>query len=148
MTTGKTIALTIQTFVGKVTSLLFNMLSRFVTAFLPKSKCLLILWLQSLFAVILESKKIKTVTIFPLFLYLLAMKWKDWIPWSLFFWMLNFKSACSLSSFTLIRIFNSSLCMHIHSLYIHILPTEVTTEHWVEFPVLYSRFLISYLFYT
>ena len=74
MTTGKTIALTIQTFVGKVTSLLFNMLSRFVTAFLPKSKCLLILWLQSLFAVILESKKIKTVTIFPLFLHLLAMK--------------------------------------------------------------------------
>ena len=63
MTTGKTIALTIQTFVGKVTSLLFNMLSRFVIAFLPKSKCLLILWLQSLFAVILESKKIKTVTI-------------------------------------------------------------------------------------
>ena len=62
MTTGKTIALTIQTFVGKVTSLLFNMLSRFVTAFLPKSKCLLILWLQSLFAVILESKKIKSVT--------------------------------------------------------------------------------------
>ena len=74
MTTGKTIALTIQTFVGKVTSLLFNMLSRFVTAFLPKSKCLLILWLQSLFAVILEFKKIKTVTIFPRFLHLLAMK--------------------------------------------------------------------------
>ena len=55
MTTGKTIALTIQTFVGKVMSLLFNMLSRLVIAFLPKSKHLLILWLQSPSAVILES---------------------------------------------------------------------------------------------
>ena len=72
--TGKTIPLTIWTFASKVMSLLFNMLSGFVIAFLPKSKCLLILWLQSLFAVILESKKLKTVTIFPLFLLLLAMK--------------------------------------------------------------------------
>ena len=62
MTTGKTIALTIQTFVGKVTSLLFNMLSRFVIAFLPRSKGLLISWLQSLSTVILEPKKIKSVT--------------------------------------------------------------------------------------
>ena len=147
MTTGKSIAFTIQTFVSKMTSLLFNMLSRFVIAFLPKSKCLLILWLQSLFAVILESKKLKTVTIFPLFLLLLAMKWKDWIPWSLFFECWNFKPAFSLSSFTLIkRIFSSSLYKHSHSL-LDILPTEVTTEHWVEFPVLHSRFLISY-FYT
>ena len=58
MTTGKTIALTIQTFVGKVMSLLFNTLSRFVTAFLPRSKRLLISWLQSLSTVILEPKKI------------------------------------------------------------------------------------------
>ena len=58
MTTGKTIALTIYTFVGKVMSLLFNMLSRFVRAFLPRSKRLLISWLQSPFAVILEPKKI------------------------------------------------------------------------------------------
>ena len=58
MTTGKTIALTRQTFVGKVMSLLFNMLSRFVIAFLPRSKCLLISWLQSPSAVILESQKI------------------------------------------------------------------------------------------
>ena len=57
MTTGKTIALTRRTFVGKVMSLLFNMLSRFVIAFLPRSKCLLISWLQSLSAVILEPKK-------------------------------------------------------------------------------------------
>ena len=58
MTTGKTIALTRRAFLGKVMSLLFNTLSRFVTAFLPRSKCLLISWLQSPFAVILESKKI------------------------------------------------------------------------------------------
>ena len=58
MTTGKTIALTRQTFVGKVMSLLLNMLSRFVIAFLPKNKCLLISWLQSPSAVILEPKKI------------------------------------------------------------------------------------------
>ena len=56
-TTGKTIPLTIQTFVGKVMSLLFNMLSRFVIAFLPRSKRLLISWLQSPYAVILEPKK-------------------------------------------------------------------------------------------
>ena len=68
MTTGKTIALTIWTFVSKVISLLFNTLSRFVIAFLPKSKRLLISWLQSPSAVILEPKKIKSVTVstFPL----------------------------------------------------------------------------------
>ena len=63
MTTGKTITLTRQTFVGKVTSLLFNMLSRLVVPFLPKSKRLLISWLQSPSAVILEPKKIKSVTV-------------------------------------------------------------------------------------
>ena len=63
MTTGKTIALTRWTFVGKVMSLLFNMLSRFVITFLPRSKRLLISWLQSPSAVILELKKIKPVTV-------------------------------------------------------------------------------------
>ena len=63
MTTGKTIALITQTFVGKVMSLLFNMLSRLVIAFLPRSKHLLISWLQSPPAVILEPKKIKSVTV-------------------------------------------------------------------------------------
>ena len=63
MTTGKTIALTRQTFVGKVLSLLFNMLSRLVIAFLPRRKHLLISWLQSPSAVILEPKKIKSVTV-------------------------------------------------------------------------------------
>ena len=62
MTTGKTMTLTLQTFVGKVMFLLFNMLARFVIAFLPRSKCFLISWLQSLSTVILESKKIKPVT--------------------------------------------------------------------------------------
>ena len=62
MTTGETIALTIGTFVGKVMSLLFNMLYRFVIAFLPGSKCLLISWLQSPSTVILEPQKIKSVT--------------------------------------------------------------------------------------
>ena len=63
MTTGKTIALTRQTFVGKVMSVLFNMLSRFVIAFLPRSKHLLISWLQSLLAMILEPKKVKSVIV-------------------------------------------------------------------------------------
>ena len=63
MTTGKTVALTRQTFVGKVMSLLFNMLSRFVIAFLPRSKCLLISWLQSPSAVILELPKMKSDTV-------------------------------------------------------------------------------------
>ena len=63
MTPGKTIALTRRTFVGKVTSLLFNMLSRLVIAFLPRRKYLLISWLQSPSAVILEPQKIKSVTV-------------------------------------------------------------------------------------
>ena len=76
----KTITLTRWTFVSKVMSLLFNMLSRFVIAILPRSKRLLISWLQSPSAVILEQKKIKSVTVstvspFP-------MKWWDQMPWS------------------------------------------------------------------
>ena len=63
MTTGKTIALTRWTFVGKVMSLLFNMLSMLVIAFLPRSKGLFISWLQSTFAVILEPKEIKSLTV-------------------------------------------------------------------------------------
>ena len=63
MTTGKTIALSIQKFVSKVMSLLCNMLSRFVIAFLPRNKCLLISWLQPLSAVILEPEKMKSATV-------------------------------------------------------------------------------------
>ena len=81
MPTGKTIALTRWTFVGKVISLLFNMLSSLVIAFLPRSKRLLISWLQSPSAVILEPPKIKSVTV-SMSPYLFAMKWWDWMPWS------------------------------------------------------------------
>ena len=67
MTTGKTIALSRQTFVGKVMSLLLKMLSKLVIAFLPRSKHLLISWLQLPSAVILEPKKIKSVTVYIFF---------------------------------------------------------------------------------
>ena len=65
MTTGKTIALTSRIFVGKVMSLLFNMLSRMFITFLPRSKRLLISWLQSPPAVIMEPRKIKSATVSP-----------------------------------------------------------------------------------
>ena len=85
MTIGKTIALTRWTFVGKVMSLLLNMLSRLVIAFLPSSKRLLISWLQSPSAVILEpKKKKKSLTLFPLFSHLFPMKWWDQMPWLVF----------------------------------------------------------------
>ena len=82
MTTGKTIALTRQTYVSKVMSLLFNMLSRFVIAFLSRSKHLLISWLQSPSAVTLEPPKIKSVTVSIVF-HLFVMKWQipDWYSW-------------------------------------------------------------------
>ena len=78
-TTGKTIAFTIWTFVSKVMSLLFNMLSRLVIAFLPRSKHLLISWLQSPSSVVLEPKKIKSVTvsIFPP----IYLPWSDGTGW-------------------------------------------------------------------
>ena len=102
MTTGKTIALIRWTFVGKVMSLLFNMLSRLVIAFLPRSKRLLISWLQSPSAVILEPPKIKSVTIFivsPSVCH--DVMWPD--AMILVFWMLSFKPTFSLSSFTFIK---------------------------------------------
>ena len=81
MTTGQTKALTRQTFVGKVMSLLFNLLSRLVIVFLPRSKHLLISWQQSPSAVILEPRKI-SLSLFPLFPRLFSMKWWNQIPWS------------------------------------------------------------------
>ena len=81
MTTGKTIALTRQTFVGKVMSLLLNILSKLVITFLPRTKCLLISWLQSPSAVILEPPR-KSLSLFPLFPHLFVMRWWDWMPWS------------------------------------------------------------------
>ena len=101
MTTGKTIALTRRTFVGKVISLLFNMLSRLVITFLPRNKHLLISWLQSPSAVTLEPPKIvcQCFYCFPIYL-----------PWVmgpdamiLVSWMLSFEPTFSLSSFTFIK---------------------------------------------
>ena len=81
MTTRKTIASTRRTFVGKVMSMLFRMLSSFVIAFLPRSKCLLISWLHLPSAVILEPRKRKSVTA-STFPHLFAMKWRDHMLWS------------------------------------------------------------------
>ena len=96
MTTGKTIALTRRSFVGKVMSLLFNMVSRLVIAFLPRSKWLLISWLQSPSEVILEPKKTKshTVSIVSPFICHEVMGPDAMI---LVFWMLSFKPAFSVS---------------------------------------------------
>ena len=108
MTTGKTIALTRQTFVGNVMSLLSNMLSRLPIAFLSRSKCLLISWLQSPSAVIMEPPKIKSliVSIVSLSICHEVMGPDAMI---LVFWMLSCKPTFSLSSFTLIkRLFSSS----------------------------------------
>ena len=100
MTPGKTITLTKWTFVGKVMSLFLNILSRLVIAFLPRSKYLLISWLQSPSVVILQTPKYKVCHCFHCF--------PIYLPWSdgsrpamiLIFWMLSFKPAFSLSSFT------------------------------------------------
>ena len=81
MTTGKPIPLTRQTFAGKVMCLLFNILSRLVKFFLPRSEHLLISWLQPPSAVFLKPQKIN-FSLFSLFLHLFAMKWWDWMPWS------------------------------------------------------------------
>ena len=95
MTTGKTIALTRWTFIGKVMSLLFNMLSRLVITFLPRSKHLLISWLQSPSAVIWEPPKIKSATVSPSICH--EVMGPD--AMILVFWMLSFKPTFSLSSF-------------------------------------------------
>ena len=84
MTTGKIIALTIWTFVGKMMYLLLNMLSKWVIGFLPRSKCPLISWLQSPSAVIFGAQANK-VSLFPLFSHLFGMMWWDQMPWSWFF---------------------------------------------------------------
>ena len=106
MTTGKTIGLTRWTFISKVMSLVFNMLSRLVMAFLPRSKHLLISWLQSPSAVILDPPKIKSDIVSP------SICHEVMGPDAMIFvyWMLSFKPTFSLSSFTFIkRVFSSSL---------------------------------------
>ena len=124
VTTRKIIALSIPTFVSKVMSLLFNTLSRFAIAFLPRSKHLLISWLQSSSTVILEPKKMKSLTgstFFP------SLCHEVMVPDAmiLVFWMLSFEPAVSLSSFTFIkRIFSSSLLSAINvvsSVYLRLL---------------------------
>ena len=102
VTTGEAIALTIQTFVGKVMSLLFNMLSRFSIAFLPKSKRLLISWLQSLTGGGGEPKKIKFVII-SIFFSSICHEVTEPDAMIVVFWMMSFKAAVSLCSFTLIK---------------------------------------------
>ena len=115
MTTGKTIVLTRQAFVGKVMSLLFNMLSMLVITSLPRS--LLISWLQSPSAVILEPPKIKSATVSPSICHK-AMGPDDVI---FVFWMLSFKPTFPLASFTVIeRLFNSSLLSAIGFCHLHI----------------------------
>ena len=107
MTTGKTIALTRQTFVGKVMSMLLNMLSRLVITFLPRSKHLLISWLQSPSAVILEPQNIKSDTVSTVSP---SISHEVMGPDAmiLVFWMLSFKPTFWLSSFTFLkRLFSS-----------------------------------------
>ena len=103
MTTGKTIALTRWTVVGKVMSLLFNMLSRLVITFLPRSKRLLISWLQSLSAVILEPRKIKSATVSTVSPSI-SHEVMGLDAMIFVFWMLSFKPTFSLSSFTFIQV--------------------------------------------
>ena len=104
LTTGKTIALTRRTFVGKVMSLLFNILSRLVITFLPRSKCLLISWLKSSSAVILEPPEINSATVSTISHEVMGPD-----AMILIFWMLSFKPTFSQSSFTFIKkLFRSS----------------------------------------
>ena len=124
MTTGKTIALTRQTNVGKVMCLIFDMLSRLVIAFLPSTKRLLISWVQSPSAMILELPQNKACHCFHSFpIYLSPKEW-DRMHF-LGFWMLSFKPTFSLSSFTFIqRLFSSSSLSAISvvsSAYLHII---------------------------
>ena len=108
ITTGKTMALTRWTFAGKVMSLLFNMLSRLVIAFILRSKSLVITWLQSPSAVILESKKIKSFTV-SIVSPSICHEVMGPDTMILVFWMLSLKPTFSLSSFTFIkRLFSSS----------------------------------------
>ena len=107
MTTGKTIALIRRTFVDKVMSLLFNMLFRLVIAFFPRSKHLLISWRQSPSAVILEPKKIKSVTV-SIVSPSICHEVMGSDATIFVFWILSFKPAFSLSSFTFIKRFFSS----------------------------------------
>ena len=148
MTTGKTIALTRQTFVSKVMSLLFNILSRLVIAFLPSSKRLLISWLQLPSAVILAQKN-KDSHCFSNYL-----PWSDGTGWhDLWFWTLGIKPAFSLSSFTFIKRFFSSSSLSsirvVSSVYVRLLiflpailiPTCASSS--LAFHMMYSAYKLN-----
>ena len=122
MTTGKTIALTRRTFVGKVMSLLLNMLSRLVITFLPRSKSLLISWLQSPSAVILEPPKLKSDTVSTVSP-CISHEVMEPDAMIFVFWMLSFKPTFSLSTFTF---------LHSHT-YIHIKYFKVFTSTSIVF---------------
>ena len=148
MTTGKTIALTRRTFVGKVTSLLFNMLSKLVITFLPRSKRLLISWLKSPSAVILEPKRIKSATVSPSIFH--EVMGPDAMIFV--FWMLSFKPTFSLSTFTFIkRLFSSSSLSAIRmvsSAYLRLLIlTALDRDKILDFVVtlLYTHHRISFV---
>ena len=125
MTTGKTITLTRWTFVSKVTSLLFNMLSRLVIAFPPRSTHLLISWLQSSSTVILEHKKIKSVTV-SIVSPSICHEVMGPDEMIFVFWMLSVQPSFSFSSFTFIktlfsfsslsaiRVVSSAYCWYFH----------------------------------
>ena len=142
MKTSKTIALTRWTFVGKVTSLHFNMLSRLVIAFLPRSKHLLISWLQSWSAVILEPKE----TRFP-HLYYNGKMGPDTLIFV--FWMLSFKPTFSLSPFTFSKralFFFTFSCKGVSPAYLRLLiflPTILVLAFASSIPA-FSRMYTSY----
>ena len=170
LTTGKTITLTLWTFVSKVISLLFNTLSRFVIAFISRSKCVLILWRHSPSAVILEPKKIKSVTVSIVSPSICCeVMGLD----AMIFWMLSFKPAFSLYSFTFIkRLFNSSfsairvvssayLRLFLPAILISICVSSSLAFHMIYFPcklnkqgyniqlyVLFSQFWTSLFFHV
>ena len=132
MTTGKTIAFTRQILVGKVMSLIFNMLSMLVMTLLPQRKCLLISWLQSPSTVILEPQNIKSVTVSTVSPVSLSIYHEVMGPDAmiLVFWMLSFKPTFSLSSFTFIKKFISSSLLsaiRVSSAYLRLLifPLEI-----------------------
>ena len=142
MTTGKTIALTRRTFVGKVISLLFNMLSRFVIAFFPRSKRLLISSLQSPSTVTLKPKK-KICHCFHFFPFYLPWSDGTWCH-DIHFLNLSFKPAFSLSSFTLKRLFSywescKSLFVYVPS-YLFVYPSCPSIYHISIYLHIYEDF--------
>ena len=137
ITTGKTIAMTIQTFISRMMSLLFNLLSRFVIVFLPRSKRLLISWQQSPSAVILELKKRKSVTT-SIFSPSICHKVMGLDAMIFVFLIFSFELTLSLSFFTLIkRLFSSSslsTIRRVSSTYLRLLmflpPILISAQHF------------------